>query len=253
MMAETNGRGHTARSPRDPRRMPSVKATGRWIGVGILLGYAGDIWSNFWLQPGIRISQGPIGLLEGAAQQPQTIALIVALGLASGLLAVIMAGLICGITRDRPAFGLALMYLGVTAASLGMGGVEMAGVQMMRAFGDALAGQTGGQAALSGETLQLVVTSLRNSMHFPHLLTAGFSAVLLYLILWRSRLIPGLLGIAGLAASMSQMTGVFTGIMGREVHIGFLMPLFVVHLILAIWLITRGFKDRSPDIAMPAA
>ena len=233
--------------------MHSVRTTGRWLGLLILLGYAADIVSNFWLQPGIRLSDGPLGMLEGAAQQPDRIALIVLLGLASSFASLIMAGLICGATLGRPTFAIALVYLGVVAAAQGMGGAELAAVQMMRSVGEAVAQSPSDGVAASAESLQLLIRSLRNGLHFPHLLTGGFSALLAYVVLWRSRFIPSLLGLLGVAASLSQMTGVFTGVMGREVHFGFLMPLAVVHLVLALWLLTFGFDERGDPASDPTA
>lgn len=226
--------------------MAGLQISSRLFGAGVLVGYALDIASNFWLQSSIRTGPGPLGLLEGAAAQPEKIAAIVVMGLASGLIAVLMAAWLCSVTLARPVFWLALAFLGTRVASLGMDGLELATFQMMRAFGQAVLQAPGAALADAAEPLQLTVRALRNGVHFPHMLIGGFSALLLYLILAVAGFVPRLLGGLGVIASCSQMAGVFTGILGAEVHMGFLLPLFVVHLLLALWLLALGFRDDRP-------
>lgn len=223
--------------------MSGLQTSSRLFGAGILAGYALDIASNFWLQPSIRTGPGVLGLIEGAAAQPEKIAAIIGMGLASGLMALLMAAWLCGVTVARPIFWLSLAFLGTKVAALGMGGLELASFQMMRSVGDAVSQTPGGALAEAAEPLQMMVRALRNGIHFPHMLVGGFSALLLYVILATAGFIPRLFGGLGVIASCSQMAGVFTGILGAEVHMGFLLPLFVIHLLLALWLITRGFRE----------
>lgn len=225
--------------------MSALKAPSRLFGAGILAGYALDVASNFWLQSSIRTDPGVLGLIEGAAAQPGKIAAIVAMGLASGLIAVLMAAWLCGATLARPVFWLALAFLGTNVAALGMGGLELASFQMMRSVGEAVSQAAGGAVAEAAEPMQMMVRALRNGIHFPHMLVGGFSALLLYLILTVAGFIPRQFGVIGVIASCSQMSGVFTGILGAEVHLGFLLPLFVIHLLLALWLIAVGFRESS--------
>ncbi|MFZ5669220.1 MAG: DUF4386 family protein [Pseudomonadota bacterium] len=223
--------------------MSRLKISSRLFGAGILAGFALDIASNFWLQSSIRTGPGALGLLEGAVAQPEKIAAIVVMGLASGVIALLMAAWLCSVTAARPVYWLALAYLGAKVASLGMDGLELATFQMMRSVGETVLQASDGPITNAAEPLQLVVRALRNGIHFPHMLVGGFSAFLLYLILTVAGYIPRLLGGLGLVAVCSQMAGVFTGILGAEVHMGFLLPLFVVHLLLALWLIALGFRE----------
>lgn len=225
--------------------MFGLPISSRLFGVGILAGYALDIASNFWLQSSIRTDPGALGLIQGAAAQPEKIAAIVGMGLASGFIALLMAAWLCGVTVARPVFWLSLAFLGAKVAALGMGGLELASFQMMRSVGEAVSQIPGGAVAGAAEPLQLMVRELRNGIHFPHMLLGGFSALLLYVILTAAGFIPRLLGGLGVIAACSQMTGVFTGILGDEVNMGFLLPLFVVHLSLALWLIAKGFRQPA--------
>lgn len=223
--------------------MSNTQISSRLFGAGILVGYALDIASNFWLQSSIRTGPGALGLFEGAVSQPEKIGAIVLMGLVSGFVALVMAGWLCSVTAARPAFWLALTYLGAKAAALGMGGLELASFQMLRSIGDVvLQTQDAQLREVAAEPLQLMVRSLRNGIHFPHIMVGGFSALILYLTLMRAGFIPRLLGVLGVSASLSQMVGVFTGVLGHEVHMAFLAPLFAVHLTLALWLLLLGFS-----------
>jgi hypothetical protein len=51
-------------------------------------------------------------------------------------------------------------------------------------------------------------------------------------------------------ASLSQMTGVFTGVLGMKVSLLFLAPLGVVQLAAGVWLVWCGFAD--PDASVTA-
>ena len=225
--------------------MSNTQISSRLFGAGILIGFALDITSNFWLQDGIRIGTGALGLFEGAVAQPEKIGAIVLMGLASGFVALAMAGWLCSVTVTRPAFWLALTYLGAKAAALGMGGLEFAGFQMLRSVGEMVLQAQDSQTRDLAEPLQALVRSLRNGAHFPHMMVGGFSALLLYLILMSAGFIPRVLGVLGVIASASQMIGVFTGVLGHEVHVAFLAPLFFVHLTLALWVLILGFRDRA--------
>lgn len=102
--------------------MSSMQFSSRLFGAGILIGMAVDIGSNCWLQDGIRVGPGALGLLEGAVSQPERIGAIVLVGLVSGFIALVMAGWLCSVTAARSAFWLALTYLGAKAAAFGIGG-----------------------------------------------------------------------------------------------------------------------------------
>lgn len=221
--------------------MISTIKTGRWIGAAILAGYALDIASNFYLQPMIRTGTGAMGLFGGAAAQPRLIGLIVLMGLVSGVVSLVMAALLCQQSHARPFAWLALLFLGMKAASLGMGGGELASYQLFRGLGDAMQAAPAGQLAQLAEPVWTLVTEQRNGLHYPHMLLGGAGAFVLYLILYQSRWVPRWLAIAGLVATASQMTGVFTGVLGAEVSPYFLAPLALVQLLAGFWLLWRGF------------
>ena len=225
--------------------MTDLTKAGRWIGIAILIGYALDISSNFFLQPMIRSGEGPMGLFAGAAAQPGLISGIVMMGMVSGIFSIAIAALVCQLSLTKPFAWLAFLLLALKAASFGMGGGELASYQLFRSLGDAMLAAPQGALAQLAEPVWTLVTEQRNGLHYPHLLLGGTGAFLLYTILLRSGWIPRWLATAGLLATASQMIGVFTGILNGEVIFYFLMPLALVQLVVGIWLTWRGFSSET--------
>lgn len=218
-------------------------STGRLIGAGILAGYVLEIGSNFYLQSMIRSGEGPAGLFAGAAAQPGLIGSIVLAGVLSGIIALVVAGLFCRHAAARPFAWLAMLLLAFKAVSFAMSGGELASYQLYRTLGNALAAEPGGQLAGMVGPVWTLVTEQRNGLHFPTMLIGGAGAFVMYLLLLKSGWVPRWLALAGLAATASQMTGVFGGILNAEVNMLFLAPLALVQLLLALWLLTNGFRS----------
>lgn len=224
--------------------MTNLTNAGRWIGGAVLSGYVLDIASNFFLQPMIRNGPGAMGLFGGAAEQPGLISLIVLMGMVSGVISLAWAALICQLSVARSFAWLAFLFLGMKATSFGMGGGELASYQLFRSLGDAMLAAPNSDLAKLAEPVWALVTQQRDGLHFPHLLLGGTGAFIFYVILFKSRWIPRWLATAGLLATASQMTGVFTGILFGEVIFYFLAPLALVQLVVGLWLVWRGF---APD------
>ncbi len=227
--------------------MISTATTGRLIGAGILAGYVFDIANNFFIQPRIRTGEGPMGLFAGAAGQPGLIGTVVLIGIVSGVVSLLIAALLCRESVGRPFAWLAFLFLGFKATSFGMGGAELASYQLYRALGDAMVADPGGELARMVGPVWTLVTEQRNALHYPTMLLGGAGAFTFYLLLKQSRWVPGWLALAGLLATASQMTGVFTGVLGFDVSFYFLAPLALVQLVLGLWLLVRGFDERAAE------
>jgi hypothetical protein len=225
----------------------TLQSAGRWFGAAILLGYVLDIASNFWLQPGIRSGDGATAMFLGAGQRPDLVGMIVLLAMVSGIVSMMAAALLCKISVGRPIFWLSFGYLGLKAGQFGLGGVELATLQLYRSLGTAMIGDPTGQLVTLAEPIKQVVSGLRDGLHFPTMLTGGISVLLLYYMLQKSGFIPRWLGGIGMLAALSQMTGVSTGLFGSEVNFVFLAPLALVHLTLAFWLLVRGFGETADN------
>ncbi|MBV9608574.1 MAG: hypothetical protein JO187_03360 [Acidobacteria bacterium] len=69
-----------------------------------------------------------------------------------------------------------------------------------------------------------------------------------YALLHRIALIPRVLAGAGLVAASLQVTSVAMPLFGHDVVFPMLAPLGLIQLILAVWLIWRGFPEQSTSV-----
>jgi hypothetical protein len=89
------------------------------------------------------------------------------------------------------------------------------------------------------------VASARNWAHFIGLVIAGCTLFVFYAVLYRFALVPRLLAAFGLIAVILQITAVAMPIFGHDVLFVLLAPLGVCQLLLAIWLIVKGFSGQA--------
>jgi hypothetical protein len=186
---------------------------------------------------------GPSGFLVNAAADPLRVGLAAALGLATGVLSIGLALSVWPWFRGRsgaPArWFLSLTLVGVAAVVL-----ENASLMTMLSLSQAYA-----KADRSGEAifqaLRVTVSSARNWGHYIQLMFAGASLVVFYATLFRFRLVPRVLAGFGVAAALSQFTSVAMPLFGHPVEFGLLAPLGLSHLVLAVWLLVKGFPQPA--------
>jgi hypothetical protein len=94
------------------------------------------------------------------------------------------------------------------------------------------------------ETIRIVVASARNWPHFLARMLDGCTIFALYTVLYRGALVPRALAGFGLIAAVLQICGVAMPLFGHDVVFPLLAPLGLIQLILAVWLIARGFRDN---------
>ena len=73
----------------------------------------------------------------------------------------------------------------------------------------------------------------------------GCTILVFYALLHRISLVPRVLAGAGLVAASLQVTSVAMPLFGHDVVFPMLAPLGLIQLILAVWLIWRGFPEQS--------
>jgi hypothetical protein len=82
----------------------------------------------------------------------------------------------------------------------------------------------------------------RRWAHYTQLLTIVGWMFVLYLTLWRTRLVPRVLAALGMLTTVLQIAGVpARAFLGLGVMMELAMPLAPVHLALVLWLMVRGF------------
>ena len=148
---------------------------------------------------------------------------------------------------------LALWLLALAVVNLSLQAVENAAWLSMLSLSQEYAKV--GAAADAGlfQGLGAVVHSAWKWAHYTHLLFMVSWIFVLYVMLYRSALIPRALAVIGLITAMLQITGItlpqFLGYPSvMPVATG--MPLGVSYLALILWLMVKGFEERrSPPLA----
>ena len=71
--------------------------------------------------------------------------------------------------------------------------------------------------------------------------------MVLFITLYRFALVPRWFAAIALVCSILQMSGLLMPFFGYRVNFYLLMPMGICYLLLAIWLIVKGFADNDSD------
>ena len=165
------------------------------------------------------------------------------LGLATGALSLAIAITVFPVLR-RHALGWALWYVALAGVSLAAMVVEQISVMSMLSLSEAYnSANVAERETFQG--LRIVVASARNGAHYLGLIVAGSTIFVLYSALYRFALVPRSLAAFGMAAALLQIVAVAMPLFGYGVIFLLLAPLGVSQLILAVWLIVKGFRDPA--------
>ena len=220
--------------------MRTASGAGRIIGVLILVQMVGGILVNFILMAPLF---GTPGFLVNAAEHALEISVSALLGLAIGALSLGIAITAFPVFRQYSQ-AMALWFVALAAVSLSVTAVENISVMSMLSLSEAYAKANAAQRDLF-ELLRVVVASSRNWTHYIGLIVAGSTLLVLYTVLYRFALVPRALAAFGLAAVMLQIAVVAMPLFGRGIVFLMLAPLGVSQLLLALWLITKGFRGNA--------
>jgi hypothetical protein len=148
---------------------------------------------------------------------------------------------------------MALWFLALAIAALALAVVENGRVMSLLSLSQAYAA-SGATDPAAFEGLRGVVAASRNWAHFTHIVVGGTTFLVFYATAFRFALIPRALAAFGIAAVALQIATVARPFFGGRVVFELLAPAGVAHLALALWLITKGFRDEAPALApSPAA
>ena len=217
--------------------METRSRAGRIIGSLILVQIVSGILVNFVLAAPLF---GEPGFLVNAAAHSTQISLSVLIGAAVGLLSIGIAVTGFPVFRQH-SLTLALFYIALAAASFALTVVENMNVMSMLSLSESYAKAGVAQHDLY-QGLRIVVASARNWAHFIGLIVSGITLLVLYTTLLRFALVPRVLAAFGLVAVMLQLIAVSMPLFGRDVIFPMLMPLGICQIVLAGWLITKGFR-----------
>jgi hypothetical protein len=226
--------------------MNALGRNGRVIGVLIVIQLVIGFLANFVLEAPLF---GAPGFLANAASHSQQIALGALLGLIGEALWIVIA------VAAFPVFSegsqrRALWFFALAAAILPLAVVENAAVMSMISVSEAYARASAVERAQL-ETVRIVVASARNWPHYMARMIDGVAIVAFYLAVFRLALIPRVLAGFGVVAAGLQIIAVAMPLFHRDVVFALLAPLGLCHLIVAIWLIVRGFRGQERPAIQP--
>jgi hypothetical protein len=221
--------------------MAAESRAGRIIGVLIIIQLISGVVVNFVLEAPLF---GAPGFLVTAAHYSRQIGSAALLGLATEALWIGIA-----VTAFpffyRHSQTMTLWFAALAVVVLAVAVVENAAVMSMVSLSEAYEKASAvdrGQL----ETIRVVAASARNWPHFLARMLDGCTIFAFYALLYHSALVPRVLAGFGLIASILQVCGVAMPLFGHDVVFPMLAPLGLIQLILAVWLMARGFRnDRT--------
>jgi hypothetical protein len=180
---------------------------------------------------------GSPGFLVAAAPHARQIAVSVVLGIGLGALLPAIAIAAFPVLR-RCAEPLAIGLLLLTGVTFAAALVEQMNVMGMVSLSQAY---TAASDPAPFQALRGVVAASRNWAHFFTLMLSGCSYFLLYASTFRFALLPRALAALGMAACLLQICTVAMPLFGQPIVFPLLAPMGLAQLIIALWLVVRGF------------
>jgi len=145
---------------------------------------------------------------------------------------------------------MALWFVALTVVSLAVAVAENIGVMSMVSLSEAYAKASVVEREQL-RTIQVVVASARNWPHYMSRIFGGSATFVFYAVVYRFALIPRSIAGFGLIAALLMVTAVAMPLFGHDVVLPMLAPLGLSQLILAVWLMTKGFRVQpGPGIEL---
>ena len=229
--------------------MRSAKSIGRNVGILLLLQLAAGLTIPFILL--LPLVTGSPGFLTAAAKSSFQIRTAVFIFFIGGAFTVALGITALPVFR-RYSNATALWFLAVCVISFVLDAVHSATVMSMLSLSQQY---VNGGAADSGlyQVVGGAVASARRWAHAVQLVAIGGWIFVFYISLLRFALIPRALAMLGVIGIVSQFIGVtLMMFLGYSTISVMAMPLLPIQIVVAVWLIIKGFNERLPEaIAEP--
>lgn len=216
------------------------------IAILMLLHMLGSGMVNFVMEPSLFDGSG---FLANAASHSQQIGLAVLLGMVTEVLplGIAITAFPLFVVRSQR---MAIWFVALATVGLAVAVVENIGVMSMLSTSQAYA-IASPLAREQLEAARVVVNSARNWPHFISRIIGGSAMLVFFAVLFRFSFVPRALAAFGLMAALLVMASVSLPLFGREVIFLMLAPMGLCQLILAGWLIVKGFRAGPSLIAEP--
>ena len=224
--------------------MRTAKSIGRTVGILLLLQLAAGLIVPFILL--LPLVTGSPGFLTAAAENSFQIRTAVFIFFIGGALTVALGITALPVFR-RYSNATALWFLAVCVISFVLDAVHSAAVMSMLSLSQQY---VNGGAADSGlyQVVGATVASARRWAHVVQLVAIGGWIFVFYSSLLRFALIPRALAVLGVIGIVSQFIGVTLMMFLGYSTIGVMaMPLLPIQIVVAVWLIIKGFNERLPE------
>ena len=225
--------------------MRSPHNTGRVIGILMLLHLVAGLTTPYIILRPVAAAFDANAIINSSQ-----VRLAVMLLFVGGALTIAIA--VTGWSTFREySFALATWLVALAIANFALQCVENAGYMSLLTFSQEYAKANTGDASLF-HVAGIALRMLWKWFHYTHLLVMVSWMFLLGVFLWRTALIPRALALLLLLGSLLQITGItLPQFISYPSPAPMLMglPLGVVYLALAVWLIGRGFRNQPESFA----
>jgi len=191
-----------------------------------------------------QVLQGPVlfakDFLTITSENSNEIITSTILGLANGTITIIIAVLLLPIFKKFN-YSLAFLYLSFAVINFAMIAIDnVSALSILELSKEYLI--SGKNNTEYYETIGQLFYKRHWWTHYMSLLNSGFYLFLLYYLFYRSKAIPGILSISGIVAVSLMLIEIMSSIFGHSINMLLMLPLGIVQISLAIWLLTKGLK-----------
>jgi len=210
---------------------------GRVVGVLLLAHLAcGLIVPFIMLHPLVT----PPGFLDSGAGAASQVRAAVLLFFVGSAMAIAVASTGWSVFRQYSS-SMALWLVALAVAAFSLQAVDSAQILSMVSLSQEYASAGPAKAELY-QGLAVVVGATRKWSHYAALLTVGCWILLLTGLLYRFRFVPRWVAAFGMIGAVLQITGVsLRGLLGYTPEMRMAMPLAPAYVLLALWLMVKGF------------
>ena len=223
--------------------MNTNKTTARIVGALFLIAMVTSLVGGIWLE---SITGMPDYLVEVSAQRTQVLVGVL-LELVNCVAVVGIAATLFPLMRKHHE-ALAAGYLGTRVVEAVILSIAAVGPLLIVTLSQEYVA-AGATDAAPFQTAGALVMAARG--HLASLLTPIFfslAALLLYVFLYRSRLVPRFIPVWGLIAVVSLFTWNMLEAFGLHISAGmvFALPMILNEIFLGLWLLVKGFRSPAP-------
>ena len=224
------------------QKKDSSVSGGRLVGVLLLAHLAGGLIVPFIMLHPLVTPPGFLVSAAGVAAQVRAAVLLFFVGSAMAI-AVASAG---WRVFQQYNSAMALWLLALAVAAFALQAVDSGHILSMVTLSQEYASAGPAKAELY-EGLAVVVGATRKWSHYAALLTVGCWILLFTTLLFRFRLVPRWIAAFGIIGAVLQIAGVsLRGMLGLAPETRLAMPLAPAYILLAVWLMVKGFDTRYP-------